>query len=137
MNIFKFALVLLAATGLGFSAEEIISSDIDVGVYLNEENDYYDFAIGFCHSNDDYFLEHMLKDLTEEEQEIVQSKIDELLIKYDVSISDLNSDFEIRYYFMIDLMEFLYDSEIEYHYHDNHHNDNEEDDYGNHMGIHR
>lgn len=132
MNIIRFALVLLTATGLGFGVEEVISSNIEEEVYLNVEDNYDDFAVGFCHNNDSYFLEHMLEGLTEEEQVIVQTKMDELLNKYDITIDQLNDDFDLRYSFMIEFMELLDETGINYH---NYYND--ENNFGNRMGMHR
>lgn len=132
MNVIKIILVLFTATGLGFGVEEVISSNTEENVYLNEENNYDDRTIGFCHGNDTYFFEHMLEGLTDEEQLVIQTKIDELLIKYNISINQLNDDINIRYDFMIEFMEYLDESGIDYH---NHYYD--ENEYGNHMGMHR
>lgn len=132
MNILKFVLVLFTATGFGFGVEELIENNIKEETSLNEEDNYDDDTVGFCHRNDEYFLEHMIERLTDEEAIIVQAKIDELLNEFDVTMEQLNSDFDVRYQFMIELMEFLDENGIDYHY--NHY---EEDDYGNHMGMHR
>jgi hypothetical protein len=132
MNVFKIVLVLFTATGLGFGVDEVLNSNAEENVYLNAENNYDDYAIGLCHGNDAYFFDHMLEGLTDEEQLVVQTKIDELLIKYDISISHLNDDINLRYDFMIEFMEYLDESGIDYH---NYYYD--EDDYGNHMGMHR
>lgn len=132
MNILRYALVLLTATGFGFGVEEVISNNIEDEVYLYEENNYDDYAFGYCHNNNELFLEHMLERLTDEEKIIVESKIDELLSKYEITSDQLNSNFDVRYNFMTELMEFLEQSGFDYH-----HDYNDEYDYGNHMGMRR
>jgi hypothetical protein len=137
MNIFKLIMVALTATGLGFGVDEVIKSDIEEKAFINEQSSYEDFTPGYCHRNDEYFLEHMLDQLTVEEQVAVQSKIDELLIKYDISFDDLNYDFDEIHNFMLELMDFFNENGINYQYHGNHNDNNEEFEYGHHMGMHR
>lgn len=132
MNILRYILVLITATGFGFGLEEVISSNVEKDNLVNEDINEDSYRFGFCHSNIDYFLDQMIERLTDEEQIIVQAKIDELLAEYDMTIDQLNSDFNLRYNFMNDLMNFLDESGFDYHY-----DYTENSDYPNHMGMRR
>ena len=79
---------------------------------------------------DGELLEHMLENLTEEELVLVQGKIDALLVEESISLEDLNYDFDVRYNFMTDLMDFLEENEIEFHTRRGYHYDDEDNWHG-------
>lgn len=124
MNVFRIGFILLTLTGVGIGVDKINDPLEDTTVIQAEEQTYSYMSPGYCHNNDNdgYFLEHMLDSLSEEEYILVQSKVDELLIKYDISIDDLFNDYQTRYDFMLELMEFIDGNDIKYHYHGSFHN---------------
>jgi len=101
-----------------------------------EDDEYYEHMGGQgCHDDRD-FLEHMLEDLTDEELLLVQGKIDELLVEYLITIEELNDDYNVRYDFMNDLMDFLDENEIDYYNHGGIRDyDDHDDEYGWHGGM--
>ena len=78
----------------------------------------------------------MLEDLTDEELILVQGKIDELLVTYSITLEELNDDYDVRYDFMNDLMNFLEENEIDFHNYGGYHNHDEEDGWHGGMGMH-
>ena len=132
--IIKIGLVLLTGAGLGFGVDKLATTEMfpndGDGYYEHMDGDSYYGHMGgeYWHNDDDDFLEHMLEDLTVEDQVLVQVKIDQLLIDYDITLEELNNEYEVRYDFMIDLMEFLDLNEIDYHNH------MDGDSYYGHMG---
>ena len=139
MNIIKIGLVLLTGAGFGLGLEQLSNTNItsnnnDYGNHMYEDEDRYNN--GFCHNND-VFLDHMLDNLNDEEKVLVQEKIDELLVEYDIDLEDLNDNYDLRHDFMYDLMEFLEENEIYYHRHNRFYdNDSEEDDWYHGMRMH-
>lgn len=136
MNILKLGFVLMTAVGFGFGVDKINDNN-DIGVNENDETDYYNsINTSYCHSNEEYFGEHMFEYFNEENQAIVHVKIDELLLKYDISIEELEENYDTRHLFMAELMEFLEDNDLDYHYH-NHYEYNDENNYRHGgMGMH-
>ncbi len=146
MNILKIGLVLLTGAGFGFGVDKLSDTDITESngdnyyehMYDEHEDENYFFGhmYGGCLDNDGDFLEHMLASLTDEELLIVEEKIDQLLLEYSIVLEELNDDYDVRYDFMIDIMEFLDENEI--YYHNNrefgHHTDG--DDWYRGMGMH-
>jgi hypothetical protein len=147
----RIGLVLLAGAGLGFGADRIgdtqmFSNDGDgYYEYMDEDSyyghmggdSYYGHMRGEYRHNDGDFLEHMLEDLTVEEQGLVQEKVDQLLIDYAITLEELYDNYDVRYEFMNDLMEFLDLNGIDYHNHGgfDHYNDDENGWHGG-MGMH-
>lgn len=127
MNIFKLGLLLISSIGFGYGIEQVVTS----GQTPNTDGYNYDYMENHCF-NGELFLDHMLEDLSEEDQLIVQAKIDELLAFYDVTLEELYENYEIRYDFMNDLMTFLDENEIDYHH--NYYDD--EDGWHTGMGMH-
>jgi hypothetical protein len=139
MNIIKIGLVLLTGAGFGFGVDKLADTEMfpkDYDGYGHMEDDgYYGHMGGGCHGDGD-FLEHMLDELSDEELLLVQGKIDELLIEYSITLEELNDDYEVRYDFMNDLMDFLEENEIDYHNHGgNHDHDDHDDEGGWHGGM--
>lgn len=139
MNIFKIGLILLTGAGFGFGFDKLADSEI---IPTNQDRpyghmyEYEDYSYGgFCHGNED-FLEHMLEDLSETEKVIVQTKIDELLLEYSITLEELNDDYNVRFDFMNDLMDFLEENDIDYHNHGGYHNHDDEDEWHHGMGMH-
>lgn len=120
MNIVKIGLALVTGLGFGFGVEKITETDITSNDQPDYE-EYNDTSYQNCHDEEN-FLDHMLDRLSDEERIIVQAKIDDLLQEYNVTIEDLFRDYDIRYNFMTDLMEFLEDNDIEYYRQRGHHN---------------
>lgn len=108
MNIFRVFMALLATAGIGLGVDKMIDSDR----FPTEDTNYY-YNQGLCHGEEE-FLEHMLVDLSEEDLVLVNAKIDELLLKYDITLEELLENFEVRYEFMHELMDFYEDQNIEY-----------------------
>jgi hypothetical protein len=133
MNLIKIGLVLITGAGFGFGVDKLA----DTEVFTTSEENFYEHMEEGCHSDVD-FIEHMLDDLSEEDLALVQAKIDELLVDYDITLEELYDDYEVRYDFMNDLMDFLEENEIEYHYHGGYHDhhDDEDDDWHGGMGMH-
>ncbi len=119
MNLFKVILVLVTGAGFGFGIDQISHTEI---IPNDEEMPYTYEDGGFCHRfNNDEFLDHMLEGLSEEEQTMVNTKVEELLVTYDTTLEEVNSNYELRQDFMLDLMTFLNDNDIVYHYDGYHH----------------
>lgn len=133
MNIFKIGLALLTGLGFGFGVDKV--ADTEMFPNPNDNEGYYWHMEESCHGDGD-FLEHMLDDLSDEELVLVQGKIDELLVEYAVTLEELNDDYDVRYDFMNDLMDFLDENGIDYHNHDSYHNHDEEDGWHGGMGMH-
>lgn len=132
MNIIKIGFVLLTGAGLGFGVDKLAEN----GAIPSEQETYYDhFQEGYCHGETNFF-EHMLEDLSEEDAILVQTKIDELLIAYEITLEELNDDYEIRYAFMSELMDFLEENEIDYYGHGGFHNHDDENGWHGGMGMH-
>jgi hypothetical protein len=131
MNIIKIGLVLLTGLGFGFGVDKVADTEI----FPNDNDGYYWHMEEGCHGDGD-FLEHMLDDLSDEELVLVQGKIDELLVEYAVTLEELNDDYDVRYDFMNDLMDFLDENGIDYHNHDGYHDHDEEDGWHGGMGMH-
>lgn len=133
MNLVKLGLILLIGVGFGVG---LSNRDVTALFYNgsedyhtthhnweNKSGDYYGHMGGYSMMDDDYgryfnekeFIEHMLKDLSKEERLLVDSKIDELLTKYQMTLED--DDY--LYDFMDELMDFLEENEINYHNYDN------------------
>lgn len=115
MNIIKIGLLLVTGLGFGFGVDSFTNLD---QIENEQDNLYTDVYPRYCH-NEEYYIEHLLQNLTEEEQILVQNKIDQLLLEYNLSIEEMLNDIDIRHEFMYELMEFMYDNDIEYHYHNN------------------
>lgn len=132
MNIIKIGLVLLTGAGFGFGVDKLADTEV-----LANDNDVYYGHMGEygCHEDGELF-EHMLEDLTDEELLLVQGKIDELLVTYSITLEELNDDFDVRYDFMNDLMEFLEINEINYYNHRGYHDYDDEDGWRGGMGMH-
>lgn len=135
MNIIKIGLVLLTGAGFGVGFDKIADSEI---LPINQDTPYGHMFVDdeygetvFCHGDED-IIEHMLYNLSEEDQLLVQAKIDDLLIEYSISIEDLNNDYDLRFDFMNDVMEFLEENDIDYHH--RYYNDDEDWHHG--MGMH-
>jgi hypothetical protein len=139
MNIFKIGLVLLTGAGFGFGVDKLADTEIfpnDNDGYGHMEDGYYGhMGEEGCHGDGD-ILEHMLDDLSDEELVLVQGKIDELLVEYAITLEELNDDYDVRYDFMNDLMDFLEENEIDYHNHGGYHDHDEEDGWHDGMGMH-
>jgi len=130
MNILKLGLLLITGAGFGFGIDKLADTEI----LPNDDQQYYGhIASETCHGDDEFF-ERLLENLNEDEIVLVQGKIDELLLKYDVTLEDLHDDFEIRFDFMSDLMTFLDENEIDYHNH-GYYNEYDEN-WGRGMGMH-
>jgi len=130
MNILKLGLLLITGAGFGFGIDKLADTEI----LPNDDQQYYGHMVGeSCHGDDELF-EHLLENLSEEEIVLVQGKIDELLLKYDVTLDSLDDDFDTRFDFMDDLMVFLDENEIDYHNH-GYYNDYDEN-WGHGMGMH-
>lgn len=108
MNVIKIGLVILTGFGFGFGIDQVVEP-------LEPNNQYQSFNRGYCH-NEEEFLEHLFDGLTEEETIIIEAKIDELLLTYDVTIEELLEDYEVRREFMMDLMDFLEENDIDDYY---------------------
>ncbi len=130
MNILKIGLILLSGAGLSFGVDKLADTEM-----LPSNNDYYYMEEGYCHGDSD-FLEHMLEDLSDEELLLVQGKIDELLVEYSITLEELNDDYNVRYDFMNDLMDFINENDIDYHSYRGYHDYNGEDDWRGGMGMH-
>ena len=128
MTLFKIGLVLLTGAGFGLGIDKLSNTDI---MPDNQEDYYGHMEYTGCHQDDDFLL-HMLDNLSEEDAIIVNAKIDELLVTYDTTLDDLENNFDLRYNFMNDLMTFLFENDIEYHY--RYHDDIDEDN-GWHGGM--
>lgn len=127
MNILRIALVLLTGLGFSFGFDKLA----DPPMYQEEyENNYGHMGTSGCY-RDDEFLDHMIELLSEEEALLVQNKIEELLVKYDITLEELEDNYEIRYDFMDELMDFFVESDINVH---NHFESNY--NYQGHMGMH-
>ena len=95
--IVKIGLVLLTGAGLGFGADRLANTEM----FSNDGDDYYkhlDVDSDYGHMGGEYwgnddFLEHMLENLTVEEQVLVQEKIDQLLVQYSITLEELNNDY--------------------------------------------
>ena len=136
MNIFKIALVMISGVGFGFGVDKIAETQVDPDVTNENELYYQNMNGGYCHG-ENFSFDHMLDDLSEEDQALVQGKIDELLLEMNISLEDLDNDFELRYEFMSELMIFLDDNGIEYHNHGDYNDNNHMGDYGyGGMGMH-
>ncbi|MGS0972258.1 MAG: hypothetical protein ACVCEJ_03310 [Candidatus Izemoplasmataceae bacterium] len=128
--IFKLGLTLLLGASFGLGLNQVRQSEI-----FHTDTEFYEenSETGYCHNEGEVFT-HMLDNLSEEERLIVEEKIDELLIKYDVSLEELYNNRDIHYDFMDELMTFLDEEGIDYHY-NNHYDDYEgPQHYGGHMG---
>ena len=142
MYILKIGLVLLTGAGFGLGVDklannEIFTKDSD-GYYghMTEEDGYYGHMGGFgCHDDGELF-EHMLEDLTDEELLLVQGKIDELLVTYSITLEELNDDYDVRYDFMNDLMDFLEENEIDFHNYGGDQDSDEQNSWNGGMGMH-
>lgn len=136
MNILKAVLVLVSGLGLGFGVDQITETKVEPD--LTAENEFYNghMSSGYCHG-EEFSFDHMLVDLSEEDQLLVQTKIDDLLLEMNISLEDLENDYEVRYEFMSELMLFLDESGISYHNHGNYGDYNHMGDYGyGGMGMH-
>lgn len=131
MNIIKIGLVLLTGAGFGFGADKLT----DTEMFPNDSNGYYGHMEEGCYGDED-FLEHMLENLSDEELLLVQGKIDELLAEYSVTLEELGYDYDVRYNFMNDLMDFLDENEIDYHSHGGNHYHDDEYYWHSGMGMH-
>ena len=151
MYILKMGLILLTGAGFGFGVDKLANTQIapndndgyyghmdeEDGYYghMTEEDGYYGHMGGYgCHGDGELF-EHMLEDLSDEELLLVQGKIDELLVTYSITLEELNDDYDVRFNFMIDLMDFLEENEIDFHSQGGYHYDDEDDWHGG-MGMH-
>ncbi len=116
MNILKFGLVLLTGAGFGFGVDKIADTDftpMDRYGYEDHEGRFGHMGEGYC-DEDSEFLEHLLSRLSDEDVILVNAKIEELYITYDTNAEALQTDYELRYDFMNDLMDFMEDSNIEF-----------------------
>lgn len=129
INILKTGLVLLIGVGFGFGVDKLANKDVDE----NQREDYYQHMHEGFYEED--FIEHMRDDLTDEEMILVEAKIDELLVTYDITLEELNENSEIRYDFMNDLMDYLYENEIDFHSNAGHHNHHGNRGYGWHGSM--
>ena len=142
MYILKIGLVLLTGAGFGFGVDKLSNTDMftndNDGYYghMTEEYGYDGHMGGYgCHDDGELF-EHMLEDLTDEELILVQGKIDELLVTYSITLEELNDDYDVRYDFMNDLMDFLEENEIDFHNFGGYHDYDEEDSWHGGMRMH-
>ncbi|MFK5883448.1 MAG: hypothetical protein QM489_03800 [Candidatus Izemoplasma sp.] len=161
MNIIKIGLVLLTGAGFGIGFDKLADTEIlanDVGNYpesadienVDEANTNEEY-VGFEHMNEVFeegwhmnaeycheeglFLEYMLENLSAEDKFLVEEMINQLLVEYGVTLQELNDDYNIRYDFMIDLMEFINENQIDYHESFEFHNDTDQDYWRNGMGM--
>ncbi|MEC9485841.1 MAG: hypothetical protein UMR38_08270 [Candidatus Izemoplasma sp.] len=133
MNLVKIMLVLFTGAGFGFGIDQINHTETDP---INEETRSIYEEESYCHRfSDESFLDHMLEGLTEEEQTLVNAKIDELLVSYDTTLEALYDDFELRHDFMFDLMTYLEDNNIDYHYGESYHDRYNDDDWHHHRRM--
>ncbi len=117
MNIFKFGLVLLTGAGFGFGVDKIVDPDFaPIDGYEEYEGRFGHMGEGYC-DEDGEFLEHFLDELSDEDALIVNAKIEELYLTYDTNYLALQADYELRYEFMTELMDFMEDSGIEFYGH--------------------
>ena len=144
MNILKVGLMILLGVGFGFGVDKVVNAEVspidevsqNTEASPNDEVDYYGhMGGGYCFDDGD-FIEHMLADLTDEELVLVQGKIDELLIEYAITLDELNDDYQVRYDFMDDLMNFLDENNIVYHNHRGFDDHIDEDVWHGGMGMH-
>lgn len=129
--ILKLGLTLLLGAGFGLGLNQVRENEI-----FHTDTEFYEETkeTEYCHNEGELFT-HMLDDLSEEERLIVEEKIDELLIKYDVSLEELYNNRDIHNDFMDELMTFFDEEGIDHHY-NNHYDDYDRHNYGGHMGMH-
>jgi len=136
MNILRIGFLLLSGVGFGFGVNNLV--DTETYTKENESNEYFyqDFAVnygGLCHRNEEFF-DHMLYDLSDTDQAIVQAKIEELLVEYSISLEELSDDYKVRIDLMNDLMIFLLEEEIDISNHGRFFDYDEVDDWHRGMG---
>lgn len=102
MNLLKVALVLLFSGGFGFGVTQIIE----------EEPWNPDEHLGYCHG-EDWDFDHVLDGLSEEEVDLVDARIDQLLLEYGVTMEELGDNHDLRHDFMSELFELLEQDGIE------------------------
>ena len=91
-------------------------------VDTNSDVEDYEFYNGYCgehYDEDGWFMNSYL---TEEEQDLLQVKYDELLVEYDITQEELYEDHDTMHEIMEDLWDYADEQGIEYGY------------YGGHMG---
>jgi len=108
MNVLKFGILIITSLGFGIGFDQFQDKEEDVAVYENE-NGY-----GYCHEEEPFT--YMLENLAGEDRVLVETKIDELLVAYDVTIDELFESYDVRHQFMDDLMEFMNENDIDFHH---------------------
>jgi len=104
---FKMVTVLLASVGVGFGVKEVVTNDFDM---MNDDTtgqEFYHMGYGGNCDFDEDFIGHITEGLSVEDQLLVTSKIDELLLEFDTTLVDLDNDFTLRHDFMFALMTYL------------------------------
>lgn len=109
MNIFKIGLMLITGAGLGLGFDMVTEEPVENDQTVNEE--YYSFMP--CHQNE-FMLEYMFEDLSDEDRLLVEEKVESLLFKYETTEENLYQDLDLYHDFMFELMEFLYENDIEF-----------------------
>lgn len=131
MSILKIGFILLAFTGLGFGVDRLSSQEIDP----TSEDVYRASNRLFCHNNQ-YYFEHMIDNLTEEEKILVEQEMERLLGEYNITYDLLHDDIEVYHSIMIDLMDFFIENDISYSNHHWNYRYEEDENYNGGMGMH-
>ncbi|MCF7927222.1 MAG: hypothetical protein K9L74_06600 [Candidatus Izimaplasma sp.] len=132
MTIFKVFLIAISGLGFGFGVDKVVDTDL----FDNHVNSSYSHEeTVYCHQEGD-FLTHIQEGLTDEEKLLVENKIDELLIFHSITREDLDNDYDLRHTFLLDLMTFLEENDINYphDFHMDEENHNHNDDWHHGMG---
>ncbi|MCF7925354.1 MAG: hypothetical protein K9L26_02370 [Candidatus Izimaplasma sp.] len=105
MNILKITFIAIVGMLVGYTATQFISQ-ADTASHDDTENTY-------CHQ-DGYDFDHFLERFSEADQVIILAERDRLLTVYEVTLEDLETDYDMRHQLMEDLWDFIDDQAIEF-----------------------
>ncbi|PAT01319.1 hypothetical protein CI105_07005 [Candidatus Izimaplasma bacterium ZiA1] len=117
MNVLKYLLVVVSGAGFSLGVDKLVEADVNVDNYQYEDGYNYQGGYGHCFE-DELFLDHMLSNLSPEDKILVDAKISDLSMTYNTTIEDVIRDYDLHYAFMNDLMNYMDESNIDYHNHE-------------------
>lgn len=102
MILFRLGLLFIIGSGLGFGINQFTENTVN-----------NNFEQGHCYQ-EDFNFNDMIISLSEEDQMLIEEKLNELLLEYGITIEDFNSNIEIRRNVMFNLVNFMMENDIDF-----------------------
>lgn len=115
MNVLKLFLIAVSGLGVGFTTTQVIGHE-EVGP-INQEQEAQEEYYGYgCHRyryGFDYFLDNFLSHYSEDNQALILAYAEQWLLEQEVTLEEVEEEFELRHDFMYALHEFVEEQQLE------------------------